>query len=351
MRKIVFLALIMVFLTSSLYAGIKDKLDNWEEKSGWPFDVSDKEISMGYLKDATTTDLSDADLDFVKSIGERFLEDLAIWKAAQNDINLKSHQKFAALDRQIRNYNEARKQIAEYMEYDFLLPLQKIKLISYKDGSFAIAKGTDGKYVRELGEAYINKLQRYAKQVAPFFGGKDDKMGKSIIDQVALVVKANEYSKDIIRKSQEEKKIENERKQGEMAKTEKYDPKKVSVKFSDEFIGEIKREYKKASKTVDGKILDISPVQYKEYMDYTGGALNLEECIAKKCTYKEKYDVQGVLLVKNDGKYIKYTFSSVKSINHVHNGTAYSNPYTSFYTKVVKKCEVQAENVANEYRK
>ncbi len=351
MRKTFLFALFMIFLSGSLYASPQDRLDTWKKRSDWPFEFSDKEISMGYLNDALTTDLTEGNIAFIRSIGEQFLEDLTVWKAAQQNPSLKNHKNFAAFDKEVRNCNEVRKQISEYMQYDFLVPLNSLKMISYEDGSVAIAKGSDGKYVKELGEEYITKLKRYAKQVAPFFGGENDPQGKYIIDQVALVVRANEGSKKIISKAQADKKREREKKQQELAKTEKYDPQKTAINSSDAFISQIRKEYQQTTKNSPDNIIDISPLKYKEYMDYTGGALSVAECIAKNANYKEKYDVQGVLLAKENGKYVKYTFWSVKSIDHVYNGSSYSNPSQGFYTEVVKKCEVQPANVASKYKK
>lgn len=324
--KVLAFVLSVFMLATASFANPKDRLDNWKARADWPFGTSDNQMTMGFLKDATTTDLSPKLLKYVKSIGEQFNQDLAVWQAAQKDSSLKSHKNFPAFDKEVRNCNDVRKQISNYMQYDFLLPLKTIFIKKYDDGTSVLVEDASGKHLRELTPTFEKKFVRYATQVAPIFGGKKDKMGKMILDQIDSVLSANKNSAKLIKKGHAKQK-------SELAKNEKYNPQKRSVNNQSKLINDVKNEYARRFKQSKSNVIDVSPTYEKASKEIN----SLNQAL-------DKYKVEGELLAKEGGTYVKYTFQFITK-------KIYGSSTTERYDNIYKKSTILPENVASEYRK
>lgn len=328
MSKIKVLAsmLLICLLATASFASPKDRLDNWKVRDGWPFTTSEQKITNGFLQDATTKDLSQKDLKFVKFIGDEFIADLAVWKAAQKDSSLKNHKNFPAFDKEVRNVNKVRVQIADFMQYDYVIPLNTIFIQNYDNGTSAIVEDSSGKYLKKLSPIFVTKLKRYATQVAPILGGKKDKMGKMIIDQVNNVLVANKNSARLIKEGHKKQKQD-------LAKNAKYNPNKRSVSNQSNLINKVKQSYASKYKKSKSNIIDVSPTYEK-----TSNEVN-----SLKQPFK-KYKVEGEFLAKENGKYVKYTFQFVrKKIS----GSSTTENYDNIYLVST----ILPENVASKYRK
>ncbi len=324
--KLLFLAL-FVFAVG-LNAGYKDRLDNFKPTENWPFGDSNSKITQGFLQDATTTKLSPENLKLVVSFGDRFLQDLEIWKAAKTNPEIKNHKNFAAFEKELKNYNEVRKQIADYMQYYFWIPVKTIFIADYKDKPSAIVSDSSGRYYKALSDARMEKLIFFATQVAPLFGGKKDKMGEIIISKVEEIKKANEVSKKLIAKGQAKQKAKEQKEFEQRSKTEKYNPIKKSIENEAKVIKKVRSEFNKG-----GQIIDITPTSSQKRVDTDAAGLATA-----------KYYAYGQMLVKDNGDFKKYKFMVLMSKNPPTSTT------TMFYTKFDFVSKIMPENVDNKYK-
>ncbi len=324
--KLLFLAL-FVFAVG-LNASFKDRLDNFKTTENWPFGDSNEKITQAFLQDATTSKLPPENLKLVISFGERFLQDLEIWKAAKTNMEIKNHKNFVAFEKELKNYNAVRKQIANYMQYYFWMPVKTIFIADYKDKPSAIVSDSSGRYYKVLLEARMEKLRLFATQVAPFFGGKKDKMGEMVITQVEEIQKANEVSKKLVAKGEAKQKIKEQKEFAQRAKTEKYNPVKRSIEREARVIKEVRSEFNKG-----GQIIDISPTSSEKRVDTDAAGLATA-----------KYYAYGQMLVKDNGDFKKYKFMVLMSKNPPTSTT------TMFYSKFDFVSKIMPENVANKYK-
>ncbi len=175
-----------------------------------------------------------------------------------------------------------------------------------------------------------------------------------------IVKKTNEPTPEELKQQQEKQKIEAEKKRQELTKTEKYDPKNVSINYRDKFINKVKSKYGSFKGKNPNDIINISVYKAYETTDYEGGSRNVAECLKNGNNYNEKYIIKGVLLAKENEKYQKYTFTSTRNNRHRLAPISTINGYagykegsisTDFFTEMYLKCEILPENVAKQYRK